>query len=48
MTGIHHDVSNKKLLNFLNCQAVGIFKVLSITKLANIFESLTDIGNPFH
>ena len=32
----------------MNRQAVGIFKVLSITKLANIFESLIDIGNPFH
>ena len=33
---------------FLNCLAVVNFKVLSITKLSNIFESITCIGNPFH
>ena len=33
---------------FLNRRAVGIFKVLSITKLANIFESLTGIVKKFH
>ena len=38
----------KKCLSFLNCQAVGIFRVLSITKLANTFESFTDIGKPFN
>ena len=38
----------KHCLPFLNRRSVGIFKVLSITKLANIFESLTDIGKPFH
>ena len=35
-------------LPFLNRWAVDIFEVLSITKLANIFESLTNIGNTFH
>ena len=48
MAGIHHDVSKKNCLPFLNRRAVGIIKVLSITKLANIFESLIDIGKPFH
>ena len=48
MSGIHHDVSKKKCLTFLNRQAVVICKVLSITKLGNNFESLTDIGNTFH
>ena len=38
----------KSCLNLLNRQAVGILTVLSITKLGNTFESLTDIGNPFH
>ena len=38
----------KHFLPFFNRRAVGIFEVLSITNLANIFESLTDIGNPFH
>ena len=33
---------------FLNFRAVGIFEVLSIPKFANIIESLTDIGKPFH
>ena len=45
---IHHDVSNKKIWSVLNRWAVDIFKVLSITKLENSFEPLTDIGNPFH
>ena len=48
MSGIHNDLSNKKMLKFFNRRAVGICKVLSITKLANNFESLIDIGNPFH
>ena len=48
MAGIHNDASNKNCLPFFNRLAVGIFKVLSITKLANILESLTGIGNPFH
>ena len=48
MAGIHHDLSKKKCLIFLNRRAVGIFKVLRITKLANIFESLTGIGKTFH
>ena len=38
----------KICLPFLNRWAVGIFKVLSITKLANTFESLIDIGKPFN
>ena len=38
----------KNCLPFLNHRAVGIFKVLRITKLANISESLTDIGKPFN
>ena len=48
MSWIHHDLSNKNFSPFLTRRAVGIFKVLSITKLENIFESLTDIGKPFH
>ena len=32
----------------MNPRAVCIFKVLSITKLENIFEALTDIGKSFH
>ena len=43
MSGIHHDLSNKKMLKCFNRRAVGICKVLSITKLANNFESLIDI-----
>ena len=46
--GVHHDVSNKNCLPFFNRRAVCIIKVLSITKLTNIFESLTGIDNPFH
>ena len=38
----------KRIVSFLNRRVVGIFKVLSIAKLVNIFESLADIGNPFH
>ena len=38
----------KNSLAFLNRQSIGIFKVLSITNLANIFESLTYIGKPFY
>ena len=38
----------KDCLYFLNRQAVGIFKVLIITKLSNIFESLTVIGIQFN
>ena len=38
----------KTILYFLDIQPVGIFKVLSITNLANIFEALIDIGKPFH
>ena len=38
----------KNCLPFLNCRAVSIFKVLSITKLENIFLSLKGIGKPFH
>ena len=38
----------KKILSLSNRRAVGILKVLSITKLANIFESLTGIGKPFN
>ena len=48
MAGIHHDVSNKLCLNFLNRWAVGVFNVLSIIRLENIFESLTNIGKTFH
>ena len=48
MIGIHNDVSNKIILIFFNCRTIGIFKVFSITKLANISESITDIGKPFH
>ena len=48
MAGIHHDVSNKKMLTFFNRRAIGVFKVLSITKLATIFESLIGIGKPIH
>ena len=33
---------------YLTKDYVGIFKVLRITELDNIFESFTDIGNPFH
>ena len=38
----------KRFLTSLNLRAVGIFKVLSITKLANISESLTVIVNTFN
>ena len=38
----------KNCLPFLNRWSVGIFKVLSINKLENIFELLTSIGKPFH
>ena len=38
----------KNCLYFLNCRSVGIFKILSITKLVNIFESLTGISSQFH
>ena len=38
----------KHCLPLLNRQAVGIFKVLRVTDLENIFESFTVIGNPFH
>ena len=48
MARIHHEVSNKNCFSFLNHRSVGIFKVLSNTKLTNIFESLTDIGKWFH
>ena len=48
MARIHHDVSNKKCLYILNRRGVGIFKVSRITKLTNIFESLTYLGNLFH
>ena len=48
MAEIHNDVSNKKFLSILNRRAVGIFKVLSITKLENMLESLTGIGYPFN
>ena len=44
MARINHDVSNKNCLSLLNHRDVGMFKVLSITKLANIFEPLTGIG----
>ena len=38
----------KKYLSFLNCRDVGIFKVVSITRLANIFESFADKVEPFN
>ena len=38
----------KTIASFLNLQLVGIFKALDITKLENIFESLTDIGKQFN
>ena len=48
MSIINNDASNKNCVSFLNRWDFGTFKVLSMTKLENIFESLTDIGNPFH
>ena len=38
----------KTCLSFLNRRAVGIFKMLSITKVANIIDSLSGIGKRFH
>ena len=38
----------KNAYPFLNRRAVDLFKVFSITKLANVLESLTDIGKQFY